>query len=57
MRAAVRFEAASLVKSSQQCDVRWLYGICTGDIWYIYVRFKKEVIHSIQMYVLVRVCD
>ena len=47
VRSTVRFEAADLVESSQQCDMRWLYGVHTGDIQYIYVRFKREVIHNI----------
>ena len=57
VRTAVRFGTVGLVESSQQCDVRWLYSIRTGDMQYVCVRFKREVIHSMQMYVLVRVCD
>ena len=57
VRAAVRFKAAGLVESSQQCDMQWLYDIHMGDMQYVCIGFKKKVIHSMQMYVLVRVCD
>ena len=49
MRITVRFEAAVLVENNQQCDVQWLYSVCMGNIQYVCIGFKKEVIHSIQL--------
>ena len=58
VKAAIRFEAAGLVENSQQCDVRWLYGIHTGNMQYICDGFKREIIHSCRyMYLCMCVCD
>ena len=58
VKAAVKFGAAGLVENSRQYDVRWLYGICTGDMWYVCNEFKREVIHSCRcMYSCICVYD
>ena len=49
MSAIVKFETASLVGYSQQCDMQWFYDIHMRNMQYVCIGFKKKVIHSIEL--------